>query len=131
MAEIIKTWPGFMTPETVRRVFRRRWDGHYYFTLGRGKPQQSVTRIWMTHQGVIVGSFAVHEIVQNNGTNIPKLRSLDGSESDWQIKRDAWVAICTPPCTFLQETIYFESFRGWRYFELDKYRNTAAAKMLI
>jgi hypothetical protein len=131
MAEIIKTWPAVKERDTVLRVFRHEWGGPYYFTLGRGKPQQEIARLWMTHQGVILGSFKVREIVQNNGANIPRLRSLSNRESEWQIKADAWVAICEPPCEFLADEVFHEGFRGWRYFSLAEYRESDAAKVYV
>jgi putative heme degradation protein len=73
---------------------------NFYFTNGRGKPKEQITRLWFTYHGRILGSFRVLEIVQNDGTNIPKLYKLSSLKSgepevsDWQIKLDAWVAVC-------------------------------------
>jgi len=101
----------------------------YYFTLGRGCPKQrGVTELWFTHRGRILGHFEIERIVQNAG-QLPKLTSMDGEPSGWQIKPDRWVAVCRPPFHLLEETVYHEAFRGWRYFNLDKYRGTLAAKI--
>ena len=129
MTAILKTWPGFMDRKKVWEVFTHDW-GHFYFTLGRGRPKQPPAQLWYTHQGRILGYFNVGEIVQNVG-QLPKLRSIDGTESEWQIRGDAWVAICPPPFHRLSERLYHEGFRGWRYFDLDTYRGTVGAKVRI
>src|SRR6266566_4279685 len=95
------------------RVFTHPW-GRFYFSLGRGRPKQPVERIFFTHRGRILGHFAVSALVQNTG-QLPKLRSLNDEESEWQIKGDAWVAICAPPFERLKARVYHEGFRGWRY----------------
>jgi hypothetical protein len=127
MTDIIKTWPSFMPRAQVREVFTAGW-GLFYFTLGRGKPKQEIERLWFTHKGRILGSFKINRIVQNDGT-LPRLQRLDGGESEWQIKPDRWVAICLPPFARLKETVYHESFRGFRYFNLEQYRGTADARI--
>jgi hypothetical protein len=99
----------------------------YYFTLGRGRPKEKIDRLWFTYGGRILGYFEVEEIVVNDGT-LPHLNRLDGGESEWQIKKDAKVAICAPPCVRLKERIFMEGFRGWRYFNLDEYRGSPDAK---
>jgi hypothetical protein len=83
----------------------------YYFTLGRGRPKQSnPTQLYFTHSGRIIGYFDIEEIVQNVG-QLPKLTTLDGDPSQWQIKGDAWVAVCRPPFCRLSERVYHEGFR--------------------
>jgi hypothetical protein len=126
---ILKTWPAFMPPKKVLQVFSHEW-GRFYFTLGRGKPQRPIDQLWYTHRGRILGYFCIGEIVQNVG-QLPKLRAIDGTESEWQIRGDAWVAICPPPFLRLREKLYHEGFRGWRYFDLDAYRGTTASKVRI
>lgn len=125
--EIIKTWPAFMEPALVRRVFDGKWR-QYYFTLGRGRPQSELGRIWFTHRGVLLGSFVVAGIVVNDGS-LPKLTRLDGGPSEWQIKPDRWVAVCVGPIDWLGEQVFHESFRGWRYFDFETYRNSLDARL--
>lgn len=129
MSAILKTWPAFMPPKKVLQVFTHDW-GTFYFTLGRGCPKQIVEQIYYTHRGRILGHFDIHCIVRNDGS-LPKLRSLSDVESEWQIKGDAWVAICAPPFHRLEEKIWHEGFRGWRYFDLEVYRSTVGAKIRI
>lgn len=126
MTDIIKTWPAFMDQRKVRKIF-----GHFstfFFTLGRGCPRRTIEGLWFTHQGRIMGRFVVREIVQNVG-QLPKLRSIENRESEWQIKADAYVAICPGPFVPLKEGLFHESFRGWRYFNIDEYRETPDAKI--
>ena len=128
MSAILKTWPSFMPRKKVLEIFTHDW-GRFYFTLGRGHPKQSTpTAIYFTHQGRIIGYFLIEEIVQNAG-QLPKLRSISDQESEWQIKGDAWVAVCKPPFYRLSERIYYSGFRGWRYFDLESYRGTMDAKV--
>lgn len=126
MAEIIKTWPAFMPPEKVRRIFNYHW-ARFYFSLGRGKPSREITAVWFTHQGRVLGSFPIEAIVNNDGS-LPKLKSLDNRESTWQFKFGVWVMVCVPPIHWLHERVYHESFRGWRYFNLAEYSRTVEAK---
>lgn len=131
MTAILKTWPACMPPKKVLEVFTHDW-AIFYFTLGRGRPQRDdVTEIFHTHRGRILGHFAVREIVRNMGDNLPKLTAIDGTESEWQIKLMNWVAICQPPFHRLDEKIFHEGFRGWRYFDLEKYRGTVGAKVRL
>ena len=53
MADIIKTWPAATDARTVAEIFSADAPpfGHYYFTLGRGKPKEKVDRIWYTWRG--------------------------------------------------------------------------------
>jgi len=97
MAAILKTLPTFFARGDIDRFFSA--FSTFYFTLGCGRPQQgSVTELWFTHHGRILGHFEIEEIVQNAG-QLPKLTH--------------------------------EGFRGWRYFDLEKYRGTLAAKISI
>ena len=117
-----------MDRRKVRAIFSSEW-ALFYFTLGKGKPKQSVERLWFTHQDELLGSFKVKEIVCNVG-QLPKLRSLDNRESEWQIKRDRYVAICPGPFEWVQgDTIYYGSFRGFRYFDFAVYSQTMEAKI--
>ena len=129
MTAILKTWPAFMPPKKVLEVFTHDW-GRFYFTLGRGCPKRTPEYLYYTHRGRIIGHFWIEEIVQNVG-QLPKLRSISGEESEWQIKGDAWVAICPPPFYRLKERLYHEGFRGWRYFDIEEYRGLISSKVRI
>ena len=130
MADIIKTWPAFMERRKVRAIFSSKW-AMFYFTLGKGKPKQIVEHLWFTHQDEILGKFPVREIVCNVG-QLPKLRSLENRESEWQIKPDRYVALCPGPFQWLQgETLYYGSFRGFHYFDFDVYSQTMEAKIAL
>jgi hypothetical protein len=126
---ILKTWPAFMSPKKVLEVFTHDWP-IFYFTLGRGKPRTAPTQLYFTHHGRILGHFDIEEVVQNSG-QLPKLRSISDRESEWQIKPDRWVAICEPPFHRLEEKIYHEGFRSWRYFDLDRYRDMPESKVRL
>jgi hypothetical protein len=103
-----------------------------FFTLGRGQPRRRPlpNALYFTHRGRIIGHFEITEIVQNAG-QLPKLTTLDGKPSEWQIKADAWVAVCDPPFARMTERLYFAGFRGFRYFDLDAYRGTREAKVRL
>lgn len=120
-----------MEPERVFKVFKNDWGGRFYFTLGRGKPRliEELRTIFFTHRGKIIGSFDIDEIIINNGSNIPRLRSLSGETSEWQIKHDRWVAICRPPFHELVDDVFHEGFRGWRYFNLAEYMKTPESEI--
>jgi hypothetical protein len=130
MNDILKTWPAIMDRRQVLRAFENDW-GALYFSLGRGKPQREVVggKLFFTHHGQILGSFAIRELLQFDGANIPPLRRISGEESAWQFKPDTWVAICSPPFARLKEKIFHDSFRGWRYFDLAEYSKTTWAKV--
>ncbi len=119
---IIKTWPAFMPIRKTLEVFNHDWV-NFYFTLGRGRPSRMIGLLYFTHRGRILGHFEICDVVQNIG-QLPKLRSLSGETSEWQIKLDRWVAICQPPFRRLKEKLYYEGFRGWRYFDLAAHRGT-------
>lgn len=129
MADIIKTWPASFSSRHVLEVFTHPW-ADFYFSVGRGKPQQKVEKLWYTHRGRILGSFNIRQLVQNDGT-LPKLESITGEVSEWQFKPDIWVAICDGPIERLEEKLYFSGFRGWRYFNLDEYRDSFEAKVWL
>jgi hypothetical protein len=130
MAEaILKTWPAFMASRKTLEVFSHEWTT-FYFSLGRGKPTRPVSQLWFTHRGRILGNFEIAEIVKNAG-QLPKLRSLSNEVSEWQIKRDNWVAICFEPIVRLKENIYYCGFRGWRYFDLKSYRLLQESRILL
>jgi hypothetical protein len=132
MADLLKTWPAAMEPRKVLTIFsERECFAEYYFTLGRGKPKQEIENLWFTYRGRILGHFRVDRIVCNTGDNIPKLRRIDGGESEWQIKRDRWVAICDPPFFRLKGHVWHDSFRGYRYFDLEAYRQTSESKIAL
>ena len=129
MSDIIKTWPAFISAKATARMFSPTVPPFhvYYFTLGRGMPKEKIDRLWFTYQGRIVGWFPVEEIIVNVG-QIPTLNRLDGGESGWQMKKDAKVAICAPPCVRLKERVFMSGFRGWRYFDFEAYRGTVEAR---
>jgi hypothetical protein len=127
--QIIKTWPAQFTPRHVLEVFTHDW-GEFYFTLGCGKPKQEIARLWYTHRGRILGSFKIDRIVIQDGS-LPRLRSITGEFSEWQIKPDNWVAICPPPFTRLKEKLYYSGFRGWRYFDLEEWRGSLESKVQL
>jgi hypothetical protein len=129
MAEIIKTWPSGISAKVTAEIVRTNTRGALYFTLGRGKPRLHPSWLWFTYRGRILGRFKVVGVVQNDGTNIPRLYRLDGEPSDWQIKPDRWVAICSPQCDRLKERLFMGGFRGWRYFDLAAYRLTTESRM--
>jgi hypothetical protein len=128
MADIIKTWPAVVDPKTVARIFSSEGSfARYYFTIGRGKPKQKIERMWFTYRGRILGSLHVEEIVCNDGS-LPRLNRLDGQPSEWQIRKDAWVAVCVPGCERPSERVFMMGFRGFRYFDYEAYRATAEAQ---
>lgn len=131
MADILKTWPAFMPRRKVLAIFRSQF-ALFYFVLGKGKPQRPIEHLWFTHQGEILGRFAVREIVCNVG-QLPKLRSLEDRESEWQIKRDRYVAICPGPFapTPSPEPVYHDSFRGFRYFDFHEYSQTIESRIAL
>jgi hypothetical protein len=132
MADILKTWPSFMAPRKVLQIFSARDTfAVYYFTIGRGKPKQEIDKLWFTYRGRILGHFDVTEVVCNLGDNIPKLRRIDGGDSEWQIKRDHWVAICDPPFFRLREKLFYSSFRGFRYFDIDQWRERPESRINV
>ena len=134
MSAILKTLPARFARGQLERFLgtdTKPCFTTYYFTLGRGRPKRDVVdELYFTHRGRIIGYFAIAEIVQNAG-QLPKLTTLDGEPSEWQIKADAWVAVCRPPFRRLSERLYHESFRGWHYFDLAAYRGTRDAKVRI
>jgi len=130
--DIIKTWPANVSARTVAHIFRPHIFGEqgwseYYFTLGRGKPQKPIGRLFFTWRGRILGSFIVDRVVINDGS-LPRLSHLDGEESDWQIKPDRWVAICCCDCVPLKERVFMGGFRGWRYFSLQEFKETPESR---
>jgi hypothetical protein len=127
---LIKTWPAFMARSKVLEVFNHPW-GQFYFTLGRGKPAKAVQQLWYTHRGEIIGYFEIHEIVRNLGDNLPKLHSITGEVSEWQIKLMNYVAVCNPPFHPAPERAYMDSFRGWHYFNWDEHLSLPYSKVRL
>jgi len=121
-----------MDPRKVLQIFNEKEPAfpNYYFTLGRGKPQREVGELWFTYRGRILGNFEVREIACNVG-QFPPLRRIDGGESEWQIRRDNWVAVCDPPFHRLREKLYMGAFRGWHYFDVGAYRGTSESRIAI
>lgn len=129
LKQIIKTWPAFMPPRRVLEVFNADF-ANFYFSLGRGKPKEEISALWFTHRGRILGFFPIQHLVINDGS-LPKLRSISGEESEFQIKRDNWVAICPGPIERLREKLYYAGFRGWRYFDLEEWRGTLESRVQL
>jgi hypothetical protein len=137
MSDVLKTWPAFMERRKVLKIFTL-CGPYFWFVLSRGKPQRPIERLYFTHQGEIIGHFQVEEILCNTGDNIPKLRSLENHASEWQIKRDRWVAKCPGPFVPLHlrlttqpgpVRIYHDAFRGFRYFDFEAYTKTMESKI--
>ena len=129
MTAIIKSWPGFFDRKRVLEVFTHPW-ADFYFTLGRGKPSKPIDELYYTHNGRILGHFKIREIVRNEG-QLPKLTSITGETSEWQIKLGNYVAICEPPFVPLEEKLMYEGFRGWRYFAIDEYRGSLDSQVRL
>jgi hypothetical protein len=141
MKAILKTLPARFARGQLERFLST--FNHYYFTLGRGRPKQSdPTELYFTHCGRIIGHFEIESIVRNAGdlrdgarqegsVELPKLTTLDGGASAWQIPPGNWVAVCRPPFHRLKQRIYHEGFRGWRYFDLESYRGSVGSKIRI
>jgi len=144
---IIKTLPTRFARGQLDRFFgteEKACFTMYFFTLGRGRPSKTepagdylgcpawggIYQLYFSHRGILIGNFSVVCIVQNVG-QLPLLTTLDGKPSEWQIKSDRWVAVCAPPFHRMKERLYHEGFRGWRYFDLEAYRGSTAAKCRI
>jgi hypothetical protein len=130
VSDIIKTWPAQVEPRIAAQIFSREGAfARYYFTLGRGRPKQKIERMWFTYRARIVGSFFVEAVVCNDGS-LPQLKRLSEPDSDsaWQIRKDAWVAVCVPGCERPLERVFMSGFRGWRYFDYESYKGTLEAK---
>jgi hypothetical protein len=123
MSHILKTWPAAVSAKTTAKIFDAEHPAFAWcvFSLGRGKPKQTIDRLYFTYGGRILGYFRVHHLLRYDGDNLPKLQRLDGGESGWQFKPDTWVAVCEGPCVRLSSRIAHPSFRGWRYFDLAEY----------
>jgi hypothetical protein len=131
MADIIKTWPATVGARKVAQIFSQNGCfAKYYFSLGPGQPHLSIERIWFTWHGRILGYFEVEKIVCNDGS-LPSLRSISNEESAWQIRKDAWVAVCKTGCHRLRERVFMDSFRGWHYFDLASYCEKPESKHRI
>ena len=130
MSDIVKTWPAAMPPRKVLQIFGRDVFPSYFFTLGRGKPQQEIENIWFTYRGRLLGSFPIDSVECNVG-QFPPLRRIDGGESEWQIKRDRWVVICRPPFARLRQKVYMNGFRGWHYFDFNQFTESMESRIAI
>jgi hypothetical protein len=106
--------------------------GFYVFQLGRGEPQRKpVARLWFVFRGRLYGSFEIARIERNAGQfeELVTMYKREDLAKEWHLRPDNWVAICKPPFTFLKgKHVYYSGFQGWRYFELDKYRQTPDAR---
>jgi hypothetical protein len=154
MADIIKTIESWRDRGRVLAWLTRRnrtpnQDRYlYYFTLGRGRPKQHVEHLFFTFQGRVIGWFDVEEIVTNLGTwaefvedgttmeeSTGRQRAVsvyqDREGKAWKPNPGAWLILCPPPFHLLQEEIFFSGFQGFRYFDLESYRKTFDAKVLL
>jgi len=129
MTAIVKTLPAWFARGQIDKFLTARFV-HFYFTLGRGRPRIQPASLFLTHKGVLLGSFDVEEVCRNEG-QLPKLTTLDGEPSDWQIKPDRYVAVCAPPFHRLEEQLCHVGFRGWRYFDLEAYRKTLDSRVTL
>ncbi len=120
MPDAIKTIEGWRDELKVRRFLSAR-VGFFIFSLGRGKPKQLVERLWFTFKGRVLGSIAIEAIEENTGQYDGKLKLLYG---DWKPGRI--LMRCRPPFEFLEEEVFHRGFQGWRYFDLEQYRASAA-----
>ena len=135
MPELIKTWPLAVGADAVARIFspdkKKAPFGTLFFSLGPRKPKNlPITKLWFTYNGRILGHFVVDELVVNDGT-LPRLNRIDGTEGEWQIRKDAWVALCKPPCVRLTERVFYSSFRGWHYFSLEEWKQNPESRHRI
>jgi hypothetical protein len=131
---IIKTLPVRFARGDIERFFgldgKPCWTT-YYFTLGRNRPKRvTPEQLYFTHKGLVVGYFRIADIVRNAG-QLPLLTNMDGDPSAWQLKTEAWGAVCEPPFHRLKEKIFFGGFQGWRFFDLETYRRTLDAIVRI
>ena len=129
MTAILKTLPTFFARGRIDQFLATEFS-FFYFTLGRGQPKNSIQELYFTHKGVILGHFDIDYVCKNAG-QLPKLTTLDGRPSEWQIKPDRWVAVCRSPFHRLEEKLFHSGFRGWRYFDLEAYRGTLDSKVLL
>jgi hypothetical protein len=131
MADIIRTWPANVDAHSVAKMFGPLpvWAA-YYFTLGRGKPKQQIDRLWFTYRGRVLGYFNVDHLIQNDGS-LPRLRSISNEESEWQVKRDHWIVVCESSCVRLKDRLFMSGFRGFRYFDIENYRQTLESKVRL
>ena len=134
MADIIKTWPANVDTRAAAAMFNEVQStyGAYFFALGRGKPAQDIDHVWFTFRGRILGNFKVDRFVVNDGSEavFEHLNRACG-EGGWTIPHDYWTCICESGFTKLRERLFMPGFRGWRYFDLNSYRSTAAARMRV
>lgn len=151
MADIIKCWPAQFSRRKTLEVFQHDW-GEFYFTIGRGRPKHVVTldeinpkspsyafkgdgveasKLFYAHRGKLLGHFVIRELRLNNGANIPRLRSITGEVSEWQIRVGRWVAICRGPFVPLRSkrAVYYDSHRGFHYFDLNSYLNSMESQI--
>lgn len=98
-------------------------EWRFIFNLGRGCPQRPVGRLYFVFKGRVLGWFAIESFQQNVG----QFEGYSKMFSGWSPAR--WVMVCQPPFTRIKERIYKRGFQGWRYFDLEAYRNSSEAKM--
>ena len=107
-------------------------SGFYVFQLGRGEPcRQPVARLWFVFCGRLYGSFEIARIERNEGQfeELITMYKREDLAKEWHLRMGNWVAICKPPFTFFKgKHVHYQGFQGWRYFDLEAYRATLAAR---
>lgn len=155
MADIIKTIESWRDPRRVLRFLTNHngceHDWAFFFSLGRAKPKQPVERLFFTFQGRILGWFDVLDIIYNSpqfeasvsgGTTLDQattpdqpprqlVRYRERNGGEWRPKMDSALVLCRPPFFRVEEKLYHEGFRGWRYFDLEAHRKTLDAQVRV
>jgi len=128
--DAIKTIEGWRDPRRVREYLREGPDhsGRFLFNVGNGCPQRKVARLFFVFHGRILGWFAVAGIEKRTAE-----LSLEYARqySPPYFKAAKFLFICARPFHFIRERVFYEGFRGWRYFDFETYRNSLDAKVRI
>jgi hypothetical protein len=111
--------PNRNSPEKSELPFELSYKGHQ---IAVGRHEDTVWRDALSC-GVLgtecvppiridVKPVVSHRREERGWGSLPLLHSLDDKESEWQIKPDAYVAICSEPCQRLKDRIFMSGFRG-------------------
>lgn len=109
-------------------------SGFYVFQLGRGKPKQEPKNLWFVYRGRVYGHFEIARIERNEGQfeELVTMYKREDLASEWHLGFGNYVAICKPPFEFFKgRKVFYSGFQGWRYFDLEQYRNSIDAKVRI